>query len=134
VQLYAPQRAQAMIEFALVLPLILLVAAGTIEFGRGFFAYSQLLQAVQDGARYGAVLGQADNTSGIVQRVQQAAPGGVADTATVLCSTLAAPLISASCLRGNLLTVTGNHRQAVVIPIFPLPAIQQSAVASMLIE
>jgi Flp pilus assembly protein TadG len=131
---YAPRCAQAVIEFALVLPLLMLVAAGTIEFGRGFYANSQLLQAVQEGARYGAVLGHAADTNGIVQRVQQAAPGGAGDRVTVQCSTLAAPTVGDRCIRGNLLTVTAYHRQAVVIPIFPLPALQQTAVATMLVE
>lgn len=117
-----------------MLPLILLVVAGAIEFGRGFYAYSQLLQATQEGARYGAVLGHAGDTSGVVQRVQQAAPGGTNDPVTVMCSKLAAPSVGDKCLRGNLLTVTAHHRQAVMIPLFPLPALSQSAVVTMLIE
>src|SRR6476469_4648241 len=73
------QPAQAAVEFALVLPLFLLITAGTIEFGRGFLAYAQLMQSAQSGTRFGAVLGHARDTSDIVRHVQQTAPGGTND-------------------------------------------------------
>lgn len=127
--------AQAAVEFALVVPVFLLITAGTLEFGRGFFAYAQLLQAAQDGTRYGAVLGNPTDTAGIVQRVQQSAPGGINDAVTVICSLPTTPGVGgAPCTRGNLLTVTVQHRQATIIPIFPLPALNEQASATMVIE
>ncbi|HEY7064572.1 MAG TPA: TadE family protein [Chloroflexota bacterium] len=38
VDAFVRQRAQAAVEFALVVPVFLLITAGAIEFGKGFFA------------------------------------------------------------------------------------------------
>lgn len=51
------QRAQAMLEFALILPLLLLLLYGIVEFGRLIFMYSSLVTASREGARYGAASG-----------------------------------------------------------------------------
>src|SRR5829696_3533142 len=105
------RRGQAAVEFALILPIYLLVLGGSIEFGRAFFAYAQLLQAVQDGARYGAVLKQ--DTANVTTRVQQAAPGWASDTVTVACTVAPGDdrTVMGECKRGNLLRVTGQHSQ-----------------------
>lgn len=44
----------AIIEFALVVPLLLLLVWGIIEAGRAFYTISSLASAVRDGARHGA--------------------------------------------------------------------------------
>lgn len=44
-----------MIEFAIVLPLVLLLVGGVIDFGRIFFDLNHLTNAARDGARFGAV-------------------------------------------------------------------------------
>jgi len=46
------QRGQSLLEFAMVLPLLLLIALGVIEFGRAYFQYNTLSKAVREGARY----------------------------------------------------------------------------------
>ncbi len=38
-------------EFALLLPLLLLLLVGTVEFGRVFFAYLEVLETAHDAAR-----------------------------------------------------------------------------------
>ncbi len=48
---------QAVIEFALVLPLLLLVLLGITEFGRAFYTLNVLTQAAREGARLAAVGG-----------------------------------------------------------------------------
>lgn len=48
---------QGMVEFALVLPLLLLVMFGIIEFGRLFFSYAMVSASSREGARYGAAVG-----------------------------------------------------------------------------
>ncbi len=45
-------RGQGLVEFALVLPLILLVIIVFIELGRIVYFYSALNNAVREGARY----------------------------------------------------------------------------------
>jgi Flp pilus assembly protein TadG len=58
------------VEFALVLPILLLVVFGIIDFGRMLNAQISLTQAAREGARW-AALGQ----SGVPARVTAAAPG-----------------------------------------------------------
>jgi hypothetical protein len=46
------QRGLAAIEFAIALPLIILIALAVTELGRGLYQYNTLTKAVRDGARY----------------------------------------------------------------------------------
>lgn len=46
------ERGQSLLEFAMVLPVLLLLALGTIEFGRAYYHYNTLSKAVRQGARY----------------------------------------------------------------------------------
>ncbi len=51
------EKAQALLEFALIVPLMLLIVYGLIEFGRLLATYSMLTTASREGARYGAAAG-----------------------------------------------------------------------------
>ena len=57
------QRGAAIVEFALVLPLLLLFLAGVIEFGRAFYTWSLMSEAIREGARAGIV--ELDNATAI---------------------------------------------------------------------
>lgn len=46
------QRGVALVEFALVLPLLILLSMITAEFGRALYQYNTLAKAARDGARY----------------------------------------------------------------------------------
>ena len=46
------ERGAELLEFALVLPLLVLCCLGVIEFGRVYFTYNILAKAVRDSARY----------------------------------------------------------------------------------
>ena len=46
----------AMVEFAIIAPLLFLLIFGIIDFGRVFFLYNNLTNAAREGARLGAVL------------------------------------------------------------------------------
>jgi Flp pilus assembly protein TadG len=48
------ERGAELIEFAMVLPLLLLMCLGVIEFGRVYYTYHILTKALRDGARYAA--------------------------------------------------------------------------------
>lgn len=50
-------RAQAMVEFALVLPILLLLIVGLLEVGRAIFMYSAIFSAAREGVRYGSASG-----------------------------------------------------------------------------
>ena len=51
-------RAQAMVEFAVVLPILLLVVYGLLEVGRLIFTYSTVVTAARQAVRYGSANGQ----------------------------------------------------------------------------
>lgn len=51
------QTAQGMVEFALVLPILLLIILGIIAFGHLFFVYSSVVAASREAARWGSAVG-----------------------------------------------------------------------------
>ena len=55
-------RAQALVEFAIVLPLLLLLLYGLLEAGRLLFLYSTVVTASRQAARYGSVSGIGNGT------------------------------------------------------------------------
>jgi Flp pilus assembly protein TadG len=68
----AGDRGAAIVEFAIVLPLLLLLVFGIIEFGRGYNVKVQLTSSVREGARELA-LGRSPAQAR--QAVRDAAPG-----------------------------------------------------------
>lgn len=64
------QSAQGMVEFALVLPILLLVIFGIFAFGHFFFAYSSVVSASRDAARWGSAVGVTDS---LIPRYQDCA-------------------------------------------------------------
>ena len=59
---------QGLVEFALVLPVLLVTLVGLAEFGRIFAIYSNLFNAAREGTRYGMV--NAADTAGILLAAQ----------------------------------------------------------------
>jgi Flp pilus assembly protein TadG len=51
-----------MVEFALTLPVLMLLMLGIIEFGRLLFTYSAVTTAAREAARYGSAAGGLDAT------------------------------------------------------------------------
>jgi Flp pilus assembly protein TadG len=47
-------RGQSLVEFAITLPILLLIMVGILDLGRVYFAYISLTNAAREGARYGA--------------------------------------------------------------------------------
>ncbi|GAI52994.1 unnamed protein product, partial [marine sediment metagenome] len=54
---FRKKSAQGLVEFALVLPLLLLLILGIIEAGRLLFIYSAVNTASREAARYGSAAG-----------------------------------------------------------------------------
>lgn len=54
------KRGQALVELALVLPLLILIIIGMMEFGRIFHSYLLITNAAREGARLG-VVGETDS-------------------------------------------------------------------------
>lgn len=47
------ERGQAMVEFAFVMPLLVLILMGVFDLGRAVYAYNVISSAAREGARYG---------------------------------------------------------------------------------
>lgn len=63
---------QGLVEFAMVLPLLLVIVCAIIDFGRVLQAHVSLTNAVREGARLGAV---GSSEADVEARVAAAAPG-----------------------------------------------------------
>ena len=50
-------KAQTMVEFALILPILLMIIYGLLEVGRLIFIYSTVVSASREAARYGSATG-----------------------------------------------------------------------------
>jgi Flp pilus assembly protein TadG len=105
------ERGQSLVEFALVLPTLLLIVFGILEAGRAFYAYTAVANAVREGARYAVT--NATNTTAIKNVVigNAIGVGLAASDVTVTCS----PCTSGNTIR---VAVTFTHR-AVVASMFP---------------
>jgi Flp pilus assembly protein TadG len=103
------RRGQALVELALVVPVLLALVFGIVEFGRLFSAYMTIQHAAREGARLG-VLGATD--AEIASRVYANSP--TLDPA--LLSVTVSPGIT---LRtpGSIMTVSVAYSFQVVIPI-----------------
>lgn len=94
----------AAVEFALILPLLILLVFGIVEFGRGYNAKVTLTHAVREGARALAI-GDGDPVA-----VTKNA-GGMLDPALM---TVTAP----ACTAGGDATVTATYPFSYTIPLF----------------
>lgn len=95
-----------LVEFALVLPILLLLVAGIVDFGFLFQRYEVVTNAAREGARTATLPGysQAD----VRQRVQSyLTSGGLSSTAAI--SVVSAPTTLASGRTVNLTTVTVDY-------------------------
>jgi Flp pilus assembly protein TadG len=75
----------AVVEFALVMPILALIVFCILDLGRAFYTVNNLVSAVREGARYGAVLADPGSTSGqlaIKNRVRTTFPPFGSDTLT----------------------------------------------------
>ena len=64
------ERGAAMVEMALVLPIVILLVLGMIDVGRALVLYNNLTNAAREGARLGASQMPSVNTTAITTRVE----------------------------------------------------------------
>ncbi len=93
--------AQAVVEFALALPVLVLMLAGIYDLANGYQTYIALTNAAREGAHWG--IAHATDTSGICTHVNQTVPAGVTATCNVYYATNA----DGSCAGGGTATVGG---------------------------
>jgi Flp pilus assembly protein TadG len=151
-----PSRAQALVEFALVVPWFFLMLFGIIEAGRFIFYYETLNSATREGARYAIVNGSntigcpsgpaAPGTSScdaaganVVARVRSAAIGLPASGVSVdRCWWYTACDFSThgdgDNARGANVTVAASFTYRSLIPLVPLPPITVTAETSLVVN
>ncbi len=98
------ERGQTMVEFALVLPILLVLLLGIFQFGVAFNNYVTLTDAVRSGARVAAVSRNSSNPAGACRAQVLAAAGGL--DATELGKNLSC---TSTWLSGSDVTVTADY-------------------------
>ena len=76
------RRGQALAEFALVLPLILLFIAAIIEFGRAWNIKQAVTDAAREGARYTVVMDNTLTVADVEQKIRERLALSNVDTST----------------------------------------------------
>lgn len=93
---------QSLVEFAMVVPLLLLLVFGIIDFGRLLMNQVTLTNAVREGARIASVGGSSGD---VTSRVESAAPG------------LSPSVSYTSATAGNNLTVSATANISFITPV-----------------
>jgi len=95
-RLAADRRGNLMIEFALVLPILMLMLVGLLDLGRFSLDKSAMLQGAREGAQYGIM---APDDSSNINTTAQNATGltGVTATNSVFCECPAVPGTAVTC-------------------------------------
>lgn len=114
-------RGQALVELALLTPVLLLIVGGIIEAGLAFNTYLQLANASREGARAGILV--PTETSAIRAATLRELPGGVASRTVVTVDCAPAGTSTwGSCLsvyqpaRGDLIRVTTSYTYQPMLP------------------
>jgi Flp pilus assembly protein TadG len=117
-----------MVEFALILPVMLLLLAAAIDLGRLFYAYVAVENAAKEGAFFGArnplcddgLNTNCDNPNNVLWHVQNEAPNlGSQFTTTIACRDSAGTLVQPinNCLDGMKYQVTVTYPFKLITPI-----------------
>src|SRR3979411_449784 len=80
-------RGQALVEFAIILPILVLLVAGVVELGRGYTFAMATSNAARDGARYAAGKTSTTNGPGLTNMCSLIKADLAAITTNVSCAT-----------------------------------------------
>lgn len=114
-------RGQAVVEFALVSLLLLMLVFGLLDLGRGVFARAMLTNAVREATRYGSI--HPSDTTGMVAAATSRSPSlGLSSGnfttggGSVSCSNDSGSIGCTSAAPGNLLRVCTAYRFGLIAP------------------
>lgn len=103
------QKGQSLVEFALILPVLVIILGGVLDLGRVYFAYVAVTDAAAEGATYAAI--HPGDTDEICARAQ-AASSGVVEIEEGMVEVDYSALTS-----GSPITVTVNYSFTVTMPV-----------------
>ena len=113
------ERGAAIIETAITLPLVLLVAVAIFEFGHAFQTWQVLTNAAREGARLAVIQGSTD--AGVISRVQQyLTDGAVASPGNAVVAINRNVTISGTAGKATSVTVTYPFAFMVLQPVVDL--------------
>jgi Flp pilus assembly protein TadG len=137
------KRGQAMVEFALVLPIFMLILAGILDFGFALYSRMTVISAAREGARV-AVMQQSDVTTipnlATQAAITAAAQGGLGLTAanvTVICVPAGSSCSFASTSSahaGDSVKVTVNYTYKSFFPLMLGATFNLSSTVQMVID
>jgi len=78
-------RGQALVEFALVLPLFMLLLTGMLDFGFGLYSRMSVINAAREGARAAVIAPDKKDVPVLVSNAVSNAANGLAVSTTVTC-------------------------------------------------
>ena len=116
----------AMVEFALVLPLLMLLVVGAIRFGLAFNAKIEMSGAARDAARYLVV--NPGDTSGATTKAQNSSPGLNLTTAEIAITQLGTCTTTTS---NGSWRVTISRSYSLSVPLFSIPAATVTGIGEM---
>jgi Flp pilus assembly protein TadG len=105
------ERGQAFVEFALILPVFVVLVFAVIDFGNVFSKYVSVTNAAREGARYGITA--SSDTSGIQTRVQNTSGFSGSELSNMTVSSSCSP----SCNSGNDVVVTVTYHYTLITPL-----------------
>ncbi len=128
------ERGAALVEFALCLPLLLVVIAGIVDFGFAFQRYEVITNAAREGARLGTLPQYTGNNAMIIGRVREYVKQGLSFSDAALDLALPANQVvvdnvttlpvsdgtNTYNLPSTTVTITYNHRFLLLQPILGL--------------
>ena len=103
------EKGQSLLEFAMMLPVLLIILGGLLDLGRLYFAYVAVTDAAGEGATYAAIF-PTDET-GILQRAQSATGG------LVVLDVDSVETISQTVASGAPITVSVRYNHSLATPL-----------------
>ena len=113
------RRGAAAAEFALILPILLLMVFGVIEFGRMFWIKNSIQFAVEEAGRYAMV--NASATSGELEAYAESKIYGMDP------SDITFTITSESSGGTDFVSITGTYQFVTLIPVIPIDPIDLDA-------
>jgi Flp pilus assembly protein TadG len=129
---------QSLAEFALAMPVFVLLLLGTIDLGRGVYQLNAVSQAAREIARTtsvypGAPLGTSGETAATISAQRAVTPGLIVNSYT--CVDIANTSVVGNCRPGNWVRVQATSRFQPVLPLLlPLGPINLTSSSSAEIE